>query len=49
MFMDVADITMPLQLPVARDKLRRLAEALLKAADLPHGVSVDLLPIDADT
>src|SRR5258708_18749749 len=29
MFMDVAAIIMPLQLPVARDKLRRLAEALL--------------------
>lgn len=44
MFMDVADIAMPLQLPVARDKLKQLAEALLKAtADLPNGVSVDNL------
>jgi hypothetical protein len=44
MFMDVADIAMPLQLPVARDKFKQLAEALLKAtADLPNGVSVDNL------
>ena len=42
-FMDISDVSLPLDLPTARDKLRRLADALLKAVDSPHGVSVDNL------
>ena len=42
MFMDVADVDMPLQLPAARDRLRRLAKALSDAAE-SHGVFVNNL------
>jgi hypothetical protein len=43
MFMDVCDVSLPLELPAARDKLRRSGDALLKAAESAHGVSVDNL------
>jgi hypothetical protein len=41
-FLEVSEITLPLQLPVARAKLRTLAMALLEAADSQQGVSVIL-------
>jgi hypothetical protein len=44
MFIEADDLAMSLQLAIARDKLRRLGNALLQAADSPDGVSVDNLP-----